>query len=77
MIHRLVKTTPKPSATKKSKGELGPLPLPRLVSEGDAVGEAVSVALELNVEVMVSSQKYMVDQGSPGMWFRSRRSAAS
>lgn len=49
--HRLVKTTPKPSATKKSKGELvgppppPPPPPPPLVGVGsDVVGLVVDIA---------------------------------
>lgn len=44
--HKLVNTTPKPSATKNSKGELGPpcpCPAPLPVGEGDAVGEIVEL----------------------------------
>ena len=41
--HKFVKTTPKPSATKKSRGELGPLPLPLLWEVAAAVAAAVAV----------------------------------
>lgn len=37
--HRFVKTTPKPNATKKRSGELGPLPPPPGLPVGEAVGE--------------------------------------
>lgn len=44
--HKLVKTTPKPSATKKSKGELVGLPLLEwCVEVGEAVAD-VDVAVE-------------------------------
>lgn len=44
MYHRLVKTTPKPSATKKSNGELLELesPPPPGVGDGEAVAMVVS-----------------------------------
>lgn len=45
MIHRFVKTTPKPRATKKSKGELvGPPPPPELAGDVDAAGGPMEVA---------------------------------
>lgn len=51
---RFVKTTPKPSATKKSKGELGPPPPPEFVGEGEAeaVVEDVPSAEEVVADMM-------------------------
>ena len=39
--HKFVKTTPKPSATKKSKGELVGPPLPELTADDVAAGEVL------------------------------------
>lgn len=41
--HRFVKTTPKPSATKKSKGELVGPPPPELTADDVAAGEVIAV----------------------------------
>lgn len=42
----MVNTTPKPKATKKSSGELGPFPeLPELVDVGGGVEEVVEITL--------------------------------
>ena len=43
--HRLVKTTPNPNATKKSNGELGPLP-ELTFAEDVGLGEADMVAAD-------------------------------
>lgn len=48
--HRFVKTTPKPSATKKSKGELVGPPPPELAADVVAAGAGIAV-LELVVTV--------------------------
>lgn len=57
--HKLVKTTPKPRATKKSKGELvGPLlPPPPPTVDALGVGEVVEVALEDIVGDCYSAQR--------------------
>lgn len=49
--HKFVKTTPKPRATKKSKGELGPLPLlDALVADGVAdAEEAEAIAVDADM----------------------------
>ena len=47
--HRFVKTTPKPSATKKSKGELGPL-FPPLEAVVEAEADAAIVEETEDVE---------------------------
>lgn len=49
--HKFVKTTPKPKATKKSKGELGPLPLlDPLVADGVAdAEEAEAIAVDADM----------------------------
>lgn len=44
-----MKTTPKPRATKKSRGELGPFPLPL---SDDAVGDAPEDVAEGNIELL-------------------------
>ena len=49
--HRFVKTTPKPSATKKSKGELvGPPPPPELGTVDVAAGGATAVLEGIEVD---------------------------
>lgn len=48
--HKFVNTTPKPSATKKSKGELGPPPAP-CVGEGEA-DEVVEVPAVEDADVV-------------------------
>ena len=51
--HRFVKTTPKPSATKKSKGELVGPPPPELGTDDDAAGGGTAL-LEGTVVVVVA-----------------------
>lgn len=47
LYHRFVKTTPKPSATKKSKGELvGPPPPPELLGAVDVAAGGATAVLE-------------------------------
>ena len=50
--HRLVKTTPKPRATKNSNGELGPLPPPPPVGDGEGLAVG-GVGAEEPVEVIL------------------------
>ena len=47
--HRFVKTTPKPSATKKSKGELVGPPPPELAADEVAAGGVVGVLEDIVV----------------------------
>lgn len=61
MIHRLVKTTPKPRATKKSKGELplGLLLLDEVVVAGGVLAVVVGsgmVVLDAVVEALVAGE---------------------
>ena len=64
--HRFVKTTPKPSATKKSKGELVGPPPPPLA--GDDVAAGATVVLEGSVldaaEVAISTALYIARRDS-------------
>ena len=55
--HRLVKTTPKPSATKKSKGELVGPPPPEL--GGDDVAAGGAMALLEGTVVIVTAEVAM------------------
>jgi hypothetical protein len=50
--HRFVKTTPNPSATKNSKGELvgPPPPPPPPEAEEEAAGGAVDVTVEVAID---------------------------
>jgi len=51
--HKLVKTTPKPKATKKSSGELGPFPeFPELVAEGGGLAEVVEIKLVVVADIL-------------------------
>jgi hypothetical protein len=57
MYHKLVKTTPNPSATKNSNGEfVGPEPVcPEPVSVGDGVDDVVDVLVMIeDVEVAIA-----------------------
>ena len=49
--HRLVKTTPKPNATKKRSGELGPLP-ELTFAEDVALGEADMVGADAVEDIL-------------------------
>ncbi len=54
--HRLVKTTPNPKATKKSKGELvGPPPLPLGLVVGPGGADDVEVGADIARVVVVDS----------------------
>ena len=48
--HRFVKTTPKPSATKKSKGELVGPPPPELAGDDVAAGGATALLEDIMVD---------------------------
>lgn len=57
IIHRFVKTTPKPSATKKSKGELVGPPPPELAADDVAAGGTTAV---LEGTVVVAAELAMI-----------------
>jgi hypothetical protein len=62
--HRLVKTTPKPNATKKSSGELGPFPLPSTDGEGEVTAEVAEGTPEvLEVAILVDGRVGDLDIG--------------
>ena len=58
--HRLVKTTPNPRATKKSRGELGPLPPLSAVLVAAAPEEVAEAKAELLEVAMLTVLDYAV-----------------